>query len=119
MAQGAAGEPAAVGVGTGVLAGVMTRSTALSSYVAVAGRALGEAASEVESALLAGDVDRARARLPALVGRDPSQLDEKEIARAEGMLANDRFVQNAPAQVVDAERDKLARYQRELDALSH
>ena len=42
----------------------------------------------------------------------------QEIARAEGMLANERFVQNAPAHVVDAEREKLARYQRELDALS-
>ena len=41
----------------------------------------------------------------------------KEIARAQGMLANERFVQNAPAHVVDAEREKLARYQRELDAL--
>jgi valyl-tRNA synthetase len=44
---------------------------------------------------------------------------QKEIARAEGMLANDRFVQNAPAHVVDAEREKLARYRRELDALTH
>jgi valyl-tRNA synthetase len=44
---------------------------------------------------------------------------EKEIARAEGMLANERFVQNAPAHVVDAEREKLARYQRELDALGN
>jgi valyl-tRNA synthetase len=43
---------------------------------------------------------------------------QKEIARAEGMLANERFVQNAPAAVVDAEREKLARYRRELDALS-
>ena len=43
---------------------------------------------------------------------------KKEIARAEGMLANDRFVQNAPPHVVDAEREKLARYRRELDALS-
>jgi valyl-tRNA synthetase len=42
----------------------------------------------------------------------------KEIARAEGMLANERFVQNAPADVVEAEREKLARYRRELDALS-
>jgi valyl-tRNA synthetase len=44
---------------------------------------------------------------------------QKEIARAEAMLANDRFVQNAPADVVEAERQKLARYQRELDALSN
>jgi valyl-tRNA synthetase len=42
---------------------------------------------------------------------------EKEVARAESMLANDRFVQNAPADVVEAEREKLARYRRELDAL--
>ncbi|HEX6662226.1 MAG TPA: valine--tRNA ligase [Gaiellaceae bacterium] len=41
----------------------------------------------------------------------------KEIARAEGMLANERFVQNAPADVVEAERGKLERYRRELDAL--
>jgi valyl-tRNA synthetase len=42
---------------------------------------------------------------------------QKEIARAEGMLANERFVQNAPDEVVAGEREKLARYQRELDAL--
>ncbi len=42
----------------------------------------------------------------------------KEIARAEGMLENERFVQNAPADVVEAERGKLERYRRELDALN-
>jgi valyl-tRNA synthetase len=41
-----------------------------------------------------------------------------EIARAEQMLANDRFVSNAPPAVVEAEREKLARYRRELDAIS-
>ena len=41
-----------------------------------------------------------------------------EIARAEGMLANERFVANAPENVVTAEREKLERYRRELDALS-
>jgi valyl-tRNA synthetase len=41
-----------------------------------------------------------------------------EIERAEGMLANERFVQNAPEEVVAAEREKLERYRRELDALS-
>jgi valyl-tRNA synthetase len=34
------------------------------------------------------------------------------------MLANERFVQNAPEHVVDGEREKLERYRRELDALS-
>jgi valyl-tRNA synthetase len=41
-----------------------------------------------------------------------------EVGRAEGMLANERFVANAPDDVVEAERQKLERYRRELDALS-
>jgi valyl-tRNA synthetase len=53
-----------------------------------------------------GDVEAERERL------------QKEIARAEGMLANERFVERAPAAVVEAEREKLARYRRELDALA-
>jgi valyl-tRNA synthetase len=40
-----------------------------------------------------------------------------EVARGERMLANASFVENAPPDVVEAEREKLARYQRELDAL--
>ena len=42
----------------------------------------------------------------------------KEVERAEKMLANERFVANAPAEVVEAEREKLERYRRELDALN-
>jgi valyl-tRNA synthetase len=42
----------------------------------------------------------------------------KEVERAEKMLANERFVAHAPPEVVEAEREKLARYRRELDALS-
>jgi valyl-tRNA synthetase len=42
----------------------------------------------------------------------------KEVERAEKMLANERFVENAAPDVVEAEREKLARYRRELDALS-
>ena len=41
-----------------------------------------------------------------------------EVARAEGMLANERFVANAPAEVVEAEREKLERYRRELALLA-
>jgi valyl-tRNA synthetase len=52
-------------------------------------------------------------------GNRAAEVDRllREIARAEGMLANDRFVEKAPAGVVDAEREKLARYRRELSAL--
>jgi valyl-tRNA synthetase len=52
-----------------------------------------------------GNVDAERARL------------HREIERAEKQLANERFVQNAPADVVAAERQKLERYRRELDAI--
>jgi valyl-tRNA synthetase len=41
----------------------------------------------------------------------------KEIARSEGMLANEKFVANAKPEVVEAEREKLARYRRERDVL--
>ena len=50
--------------------------------------------------------------------RRSAQRLRKEIERAEKMLANERFVANAPADVVEAEREKLARYRRELDAIS-
>ncbi|MGH3029710.1 MAG: class I tRNA ligase family protein, partial [Gaiellaceae bacterium] len=41
----------------------------------------------------------------------------REIARADRMLGNERFVAGAPPEVVDGEREKLTRYRRELDAL--
>ena len=59
--------------------------------------------------------DRARANGDADAERERLR---KEIARAEGMLANERFVSNAPEEVVRAEREKLDRFRRELDAIS-
>jgi valyl-tRNA synthetase len=41
----------------------------------------------------------------------------KEVERGERMLANERFVENAPPDVVEAEKDKLEQYRAELDAL--
>jgi valyl-tRNA synthetase len=52
-----------------------------------------------------GNVDAERERLRG------------EVARGEKMLANERFVANAPADVVAKEREKLERYRRELDAI--
>jgi valyl-tRNA synthetase len=43
---------------------------------------------------------------------------QKEIERGEKMLSNPGFTEKAPPDVVQAERDKLERYRRELDALS-
>jgi valyl-tRNA synthetase len=41
-----------------------------------------------------------------------------EVARAEGKLANQRFVANAPGEVVEEEREKLDRYRAELEELA-
>ena len=60
--------------------------------------------------------DRAPAAADGKVEAERDRL-RAEIARAEAMLANERFVQNAPADVVDGEREKLERYRRELDAI--
>jgi hypothetical protein len=48
----------------------------------VAGRALGEEAMAIGERLAADDLDGARRRLPALVGRDPESLDAKGVTRA-------------------------------------
>jgi valyl-tRNA synthetase len=52
-----------------------------------------------------GDVEAERARV------------QKEIDRAEKMLANEKFVANAAPEAVAAEREKLAQYLAERDAL--
>ena len=59
-------------------------------------------------------------RVKAADGSVEKELERlrQEIARAEKMLANERFVASAPEDVVEAEREKLERYRRELDALS-
>jgi valyl-tRNA synthetase len=68
-------------------------------------RRIFDAVVKPERAKANGNVDAERERL------------RKEIARSEAMLGNERFVGNAPAEVVDAEREKLERYRRELDAI--
>ena len=73
---------AAVGLAIGVGAGLLVGQTAAAVYLAVAARSLREAADAVGAALAVGDLEEARRRLPSLVGRDPSELDEGEIARA-------------------------------------
>ncbi len=52
-----------------------------------------------------GDLEAERARL------------RTEVERGERMLANERFRENAPADVVEAEEEKLASYRAELEAL--
>ncbi len=73
---------ACVGVATGAAAGALLHSTAASTYLAVAQHELTRAAAGVRDSLVAGDIVEARRRLPALVGRDVDDLDDKEVARA-------------------------------------
>ena len=60
------------------------------------------------------DVDAQQVRRRIAERRDTLH---SEVARAEGKLSNARFVDKAPADVVAAERAKLARYQAELEEL--
>jgi adenosylcobinamide-phosphate synthase len=73
---------AAAGIALGVAAGRIVRSRALASYVAISGRMLGTTARQIGAVLESGDLERARTLLPSLVGRDPTDLDAAEIARA-------------------------------------
>ena len=57
-----------------------------------------------------------RVKADGNVAAEVARLEE-EISRAEGILANERFVEKAPPEVVEAEREKLERYRRELDAI--
>jgi adenosylcobinamide-phosphate synthase len=83
----------------GGAAGAAVGSTAVATYLAVAGRALAEAAHAVATPLQLGDLDGARARLPALVGRDARELDATGIARAvvESVAENTTDAVVAPA----------------------
>ena len=80
---------AAAGIGGAAAAGVVLArlappgaATAVACATVTAGRMLARQAMEIAARLDGGDLDGARAVLPALVGRDPFGLDEKEIARA-------------------------------------
>jgi valyl-tRNA synthetase len=75
-----------------------------------------ELASDDERRIFAAVVRPERAQVD---GNREAEIERlrKEVARAEGMLANERFVKNAPAEVVAAEREKLERYRRELASL--
>jgi valyl-tRNA synthetase len=70
--------------------------------------ALGESTVRIPGAVVDVELDAegARARRREHV--------RKELSRAEGKLANTAFVEKAPPELVQEERDKLERYRREL-----
>ncbi len=77
---------ATTGIGLGWAAGFALGSSipagAVATWLVVAGRALGDEARAIGERLADDDLDGARLRLPALVGRDPESLDAKGVARA-------------------------------------
>ena len=73
--------------------------------------------SDDERRVFAAVVRPERQKAPGDAGPEIARL-QKEIARAEAMLANERFVGSAPPAVVEAERAKLERFRRELEALA-
>lgn len=71
-----------IGVVGAALAGALSRSVLLSTWVAVAGTELRRTGARLSAHLEADDLEGARAALPSLVGRDPSQLDASGISAA-------------------------------------
>jgi adenosylcobinamide-phosphate synthase len=56
--------------------------TAAATWTVLGGTSLARTATSLERALATGDLPAARGILPSLAGRDPSALDEGELARA-------------------------------------
>ena len=73
--------------------------------------------SDDERRIFAAVVRPERQRVAGDAGPEVARL-QKEIARAEAMLANPKFVASAPPVVVEGERLKLDRFRREFEALS-
>jgi valyl-tRNA synthetase len=64
------------------------------------------ASPEIDAEAVAARLERRREEL------------RSEVARAEGKLANEKFVARAPAELVEEERAKLERYRAELEELA-
>lgn len=72
----------ALGAGTGLLAGRTRVGFVAAVTLAVAGTELRRVGAEIQHPLDVGDLPAARAALPALVGRDPSELDASGVSAA-------------------------------------
>jgi adenosylcobinamide-phosphate synthase len=72
----------AAGAALGYAAGTVVRDPGIAVALVAAGRELRRVAIAVHDELHRGDLETARSLLPALVGRDPSRLDERGVAAA-------------------------------------
>lgn len=73
---------AVAGIAGATLVGRVVPSTAGATSAAVAGHELRRVAASIVDELDQGGLEAARAALPALVGRDPSSLDESDVCAA-------------------------------------
>lgn len=89
----------ATGLALGLGTGAVVRSTTVAVAASAAGRELRRVAQSIGERCLADDLDGARAALPSLVGRDPSELDHAGIAAAviESLAENSVDAVVAPA----------------------
>ncbi len=121
------GVPAGARIGARLLAGdaehralyeralpTIARLTRFDLRIADPDGPLGDATVAIPGATVEVQVDAEAAR-----ARRTEQVASlrQEIERSEGKLANAGFVEKAPPELVQQERDKLARYRRELDDL--
>jgi valyl-tRNA synthetase len=74
--------------------------------------------SDDEERIFQAVVKPERTKIEAVSVEAETARLHSEITRCEKMLSNPGFVERARAEVVEAEREKLARYRRELDALA-
>ena len=72
----------AIGVAGAAIVGARTRSLSTVISVVVAGSELRRTAARITAELDHGQLEVARTELPALVGRDPSELDASDISAA-------------------------------------
>lgn len=73
---------AVTGVGLGAAAGMLLRSPALAVALTAAGSELRTVGARIGASIDPNNLDAARAELPSLVGRDPSQLDASGLSAA-------------------------------------
>jgi valyl-tRNA synthetase len=88
------------------LARVETADAGLADPIASVGAVQILASPEIDAEAVAARLEQRREELRA------------EVARAEGKLANEKFVARAPGELVEEERAKLERYRAELEELS-
>ena len=109
-------------VGGAALSHLPTEATAVDSFApdaeiddggaAVVGVSFGQLLVQVEGADSEADAEAERERIVGEIANVRAEL-----ARAQGKLDNEKFVERAPAEVVDIEREKARRYGDELAAL--